>query len=121
MAAETVIQLSSSLYMETQAGGLLPCILHHNHVPCALWPAWLPTEFLEASWLGQKSSASWAQLSRRGAAAWTLCMRLGLDSAHASFTMVGASADLFVFPTSNTIRASGCALSGSRYPSPPFF
>lgn len=60
---ETVIQLSSSLCMETQAGRLLPCVLHHNHVPCALWPAWLPTEFLEAAWLGQKSSASWAQLS----------------------------------------------------------
>lgn len=75
---ETAIQLSSSLYMETQAGGLLPCILHHNHVPCALWPVWLPTEFLEAAWLGQKSSASWAQLSRGGAAAWTLCTRCSL-------------------------------------------
>lgn len=67
---ETVIQLFSSLYVGTQAGGLLPCILHHSHVPCALWPAWLPTEFLEAAWLGQKSKAAWALLSlgelRRG-------------------------------------------------------
>lgn len=31
-----------------------------QHVPCALWPAWLPAEFLETIWLGQKSSASWA-------------------------------------------------------------
>lgn len=74
---ETMIQLSSSLYVETQARGLLSCMSHHSHVPCALWPQWLPTEFLEAARLGQKSSVSWAVLSRGESsrvAAWALCM-----------------------------------------------
>lgn len=64
---ETVIQLSVPCIWRPRLVGCLaqPCILHHSHVPCALWPAWLPTEFLEALWLGQKSSVSWALFSHR--------------------------------------------------------
>lgn len=49
-----VIQISSSLYVETQTSGLLSCMLHHSPVPCTLWPEWLPTEFLESCLAGSK-------------------------------------------------------------------
>lgn len=98
---ETVIQLSVPCIWRPRLVGCLaqPCILHHSHVPCALWPAWLPTEFLEAVWLGQKSSAAWALFSVRSCS---------LGPAHAPFTRVGASSDLFILPTSNTIWTSLC-------------
>lgn len=96
-----VIQLSSSLYVETQTSGLLSCMLHHSHVPCALWPEWLPTEFLEAAWLGQKSNASWAVLSHGES-----CH--SLDPVPVPFTMAAALTDPFIFPIASVTRTSLC-------------